>query len=117
MLQTNSGGGKSGDERCESFIFLRDLLSVISVSCSIDSILLLFGVKFRVVRAMEEEMEMEVEVFQVLEIDLDYEFEAARFFDFTREETEEEVCEAEFWFETAKSYPPSRKLQLSIKSR
>lgn len=52
---------------------------------------------------------MEVEpVFEAHEIDLEYEFEAARYFDLTREETPVEAWEAENWFESAKSYPPSR---------
>ncbi|KAI4327047.1 hypothetical protein L6164_019550 [Bauhinia variegata] len=56
---------------------------------------------------MAEEM-MEVEqVFVAYEIDLDYEFDAARFFDFSREETLAEARQAELWFETAGSYPPS----------
>ncbi|KAK8549719.1 hypothetical protein V6N13_073498 [Hibiscus sabdariffa] len=51
---------------------------------------------------------MEIEpVFEVKEIDLDYEFDAARFFDFTREESPAEAGEAELWFESAPSYPPS----------
>ncbi|KAG4171644.1 hypothetical protein ERO13_A12G222900v2 [Gossypium hirsutum] len=59
---------------------------------------------------MEEEMEMEMEIEAVLdvrEIDLNYEFDAARFFDFTREESPVEAREAELWFESAPSYPPS----------
>ncbi|XP_022719687.1 protein TPX2-like [Durio zibethinus] len=57
---------------------------------------------------MEEEMEMEIEpVFEVREIDLDYEFDAARFFDFTREESPAEAREAELWFESAPTCPPS----------
>ncbi|XP_044477104.1 protein TPX2 isoform X2 [Mangifera indica] len=56
---------------------------------------------------MEEEMEMELPVFEAREIDLDYEFDAARFFDFTREESFPEAREAELWFESAPSYPPS----------
>ncbi|XP_022737564.1 protein TPX2-like isoform X2 [Durio zibethinus] len=55
---------------------------------------------------MEEEMEIEP-VFEVREIDLDYEFDAARFFDFTREESPAEAREAELWFESAPGYPPS----------
>ena len=43
------------------------------------------------------------------EIDLDYEFDAARFYDFTRSETDSEDREAERWFESAGNYPPSRK--------
>ncbi|KAF7828347.1 protein TPX2-like isoform X1 [Senna tora] len=57
---------------------------------------------------MEEDMEIEHEhVFVAHEIDLDYEFDAARFFDFTRQETPAEARQAERWFETAGSYPPS----------
>ncbi|GKV38161.1 hypothetical protein SLEP1_g46103 [Rubroshorea leprosula] len=53
-------------------------------------------------------MEMEIEpVFEVREIDLDYEFDAARFFDFTREESFAEAQAAELWFHSAPSYPPS----------
>ncbi|XP_072966420.1 protein TPX2-like isoform X4 [Typha angustifolia] len=51
------------------------------------------------------------ESFQVVsfgfEIDLDYEFDAARYFDFGRPETQSEAREAELWFATAGSYPPS----------
>lgn len=43
------------------------------------------------------------------EIDLDYEFDAPRFFDFTRPETFWDADEAQQWFEFAASYPPSRK--------
>ncbi|KAI4315334.1 hypothetical protein L6164_028156 [Bauhinia variegata] len=53
---------------------------------------------------MEEEM---MQVFVAYEIDLDYEFDAARFFDFSRQETPAEARQAELWFETAGSYPPS----------
>ncbi|KAK8603673.1 hypothetical protein V6N13_096147 [Hibiscus sabdariffa] len=61
---------------------------------------------------MEEDMDMDVElelesVFEVREIDLDYEFDAARFFDFTRVESLAEAGEAELWFESAPTYPPS----------
>lgn len=45
--------------------------------------------------------------FTAVEIDLDYEFEAARFFDFTRAESRDEAREAEMWFESVESYPPS----------
>ncbi|GMI74486.1 hypothetical protein HRI_001117900 [Hibiscus trionum] len=63
---------------------------------------------------MEEEMEIEP-VFEVREIDLDYEFDAAQFFDFTIEESPSEARDAELWFESVPSYPPSpfvRKLVL-----
>ena len=43
-----------------------------------------------------------------LEIDLDYEFDAARYFDFSRQESFAAAWEAQLWFETAGSYPPSR---------
>ncbi|XP_050375557.1 protein TPX2 [Argentina anserina] len=61
---------------------------------------------------MEEDMEVEVEVeeeqvFVAHEVDIDYEFDAARFFNFSREETPVEARRAELWFESAKSYPPS----------
>ncbi|GMJ00359.1 TPX2-LIKE PROTEIN 3 [Hibiscus trionum] len=57
---------------------------------------------------MEEDMEVEIEpVFEVREIDLDYEFDAARFFDFKREESPVEAGKAELWFESAPTYPPS----------
>ncbi|GAB2233400.1 hypothetical protein Drorol1_Dr00002622 [Drosera rotundifolia] len=49
----------------------------------------------------EEEKEKEEEV------DFDYEYDAPRWIDFTREETDYEVEEAESWFRSAKSYPPS----------
>ncbi|KAM1143299.1 hypothetical protein ACFX19_032752 [Malus domestica] len=55
---------------------------------------------------MEDDMEVE-EVFMAQEVDVDYEFDAARYFDFTREETPAEARRAELWFESAKSYPPS----------
>ncbi|XP_052728063.1 protein TPX2 isoform X2 [Vigna angularis] len=56
---------------------------------------------------MEEDEDAEIEhVFVAHEIDLDYEFDAARFFDFTRPETPAEALQAELWFQTAASYPP-----------
>ncbi|KAL9249048.1 TPX2-like protein, partial [Drosera capensis] len=58
---------------------------------------------------MDEEM-VECEVlpmFEAVEVDFEYEFEAVRFFDFCRRETEDELMEAEAWFESAPSYPPS----------
>ncbi|CAB78242.1 putative protein [Arabidopsis thaliana] len=55
----------------------------------------------------DEDMEMETMVFEVTEIDLEYEFDASRWFDFTREELPLESRAAELWFETAQSYPPS----------
>ncbi|MQM19387.1 hypothetical protein Taro_052391 [Colocasia esculenta] len=44
---------------------------------------------------------------QAFQIDHVYEFSAPRFFDFSNEETEEEMQRAELWFETALSYSQS----------
>ncbi|XP_075517969.1 protein TPX2-like isoform X3 [Primulina tabacum] len=52
----------------------------------------------------QEEMEC---TFTVYEIDLDYEFDAARFFDFARLDSPLEARQAEVWFHSAGSYPPS----------
>lgn len=41
-------------------------------------------------------------------IDEEYEFSAPRFYDFVKEETEEEVRKAELWFDSALAYAPSR---------
>lgn len=60
---------------------------------------------------MEEEMEVEFMVFEAREVDLDYEFDAAMYFDFTLQESIAEAREAERWFDTALSYPPSRESQ------
>lgn len=57
---------------------------------------------------MDEDMEIESMVFEVKEIDLEYEFDAARWYDFTREELPAESQVAEFWFHSAPSYAPSR---------
>ncbi|KAL6501629.1 hypothetical protein OROGR_026762 [Orobanche gracilis] len=62
---------------------------------------------------MEEDMvedtaSEEVEyTFTAYEIDLDYEFDAARFFEFIRDESPLEARQAELWFQSARSYPPS----------
>lgn len=66
---------------------------------------------------MDEEMEDSNEVeytFTAVEIDLDYEYDAVRFFDFCREESAAEARQAELWFETAATYPPSRKSRLLL---
>ncbi|XP_011081080.1 protein TPX2 isoform X1 [Sesamum indicum] len=52
----------------------------------------------------EEEVEYN---FTAYEIDLDYEFDASRFFDFSRAESPLEARQAELWFDSAGSYPPS----------
>lgn len=41
------------------------------------------------------------------EIDLDYEFDASKYFDFSREESYAETYSSELWFDSARSYPPS----------
>ncbi|PWA41065.1 cell cycle regulated microtubule associated protein [Artemisia annua] len=46
--------------------------------------------------------------FTAVEIDLDYEYDAVRFYDFTRDETADEAFQAEMWFESVGSYPHSR---------
>ncbi|KAF8095954.1 hypothetical protein N665_0320s0078 [Sinapis alba] len=56
---------------------------------------------------MDEDMEIEPTVFEARDIDLEYEFDAARWFDFTRMESSEESQSAEFWFHSAPSYAPS----------
>ncbi|TKY70881.1 TPX2 protein [Spatholobus suberectus] len=55
----------------------------------------------------EEDMEIEEQVFVAHEIDLDYEFDAGRFFDFSAQETPAQARQAELWFQSAGSYPPS----------
>ncbi|XP_035831063.1 protein TPX2 isoform X5 [Helianthus annuus] len=45
--------------------------------------------------------------FTAVEFDVDYEFDAPRFFDFAREESVHEASDAELWFDSAQSYPPS----------
>ncbi|KAJ0247202.1 Cell cycle regulated microtubule associated protein [Hirschfeldia incana] len=56
---------------------------------------------------MDEDMEIEATGFEARDIDLEYEFDAARWFDFTRMESSEESQSAEFWFHSAPSYAPS----------
>ncbi|XP_020221697.1 probable serine/threonine-protein kinase DDB_G0272282 [Cajanus cajan] len=60
---------------------------------------------------MEEEFEeIEVEYAPLCEgheIDVEYEFDAPHFFDFTRQLSLWDADEAEQWFESATSYPPS----------
>ncbi|KAF7813297.1 protein TPX2-like isoform X2 [Senna tora] len=61
---------------------------------------------------MEEEfeefvVESNLEEEEEEEIDTDYEFDAPRFCDFSRPETHWDAVEAEQWFESARTYPPS----------
>lgn len=56
-----------------------------------------------------EEFVMEPFVGGNEEMDLNYEFDAPRFHDFTLPETDLEAFEAGHWFDSAKTYPPSRK--------
>ncbi|KAG9149274.1 hypothetical protein Leryth_003255 [Lithospermum erythrorhizon] len=57
---------------------------------------------------MEEEMEDKYEyTFTAIEVDFDYEFDSPTYFDFCRQETLLEAREAERWFDSAGTYPPS----------
>ncbi|KAL0304164.1 UNVERIFIED_CONTAM: Splicing factor U2af large subunit B [Sesamum radiatum] len=58
---------------------------------------------------MEDEIEDFVDDFYVepSESDEDYEFDACQFYDFTRQESESEIDEAERWFDVSGNYPPS----------
>lgn len=57
---------------------------------------------------MDEEMEDFIEEnLEPGDVDWDYEFDAPRFYDFNRTETESEAGEAEHWFQFAGSYAPS----------
>ncbi|KAG2241460.1 hypothetical protein Bca52824_096556 [Brassica carinata] len=47
------------------------------------------------------------EGFSLEEFDIDFEFDAPRFYDFSRPELDSETEEIEFWFESAGNYPPS----------
>ncbi|KAM1054474.1 hypothetical protein ACFX2I_001819 [Malus domestica] len=59
-------------------------------------------------REMDEEMvEFAREAFEGDEIDMDYEFDAPKFYDFTRPESDWEAEEAEEWFRSAGGYQPS----------
>ncbi|XP_006399197.2 protein TPX2 [Eutrema salsugineum] len=44
----------------------------------------------------------------VEEFDIDFEFDAPRFYDFSKPELDSETEETELWFESAGSYPPSQ---------
>nr|VDC58801.1 unnamed protein product [Brassica rapa] len=48
-----------------------------------------------------------VPCFSLEEFDIDFEFDAPRFYDFSRPELDSETDEIEFWFESAGNYPPS----------
>ncbi|KAJ8429369.1 hypothetical protein Cgig2_033201 [Carnegiea gigantea] len=56
---------------------------------------------------MEDLCEEDCELEDSMEIDLDFEFDVAKFFDFTRSETPEDIDESEAWFQCAKGHPPS----------
>lgn len=62
---------------------------------------------------MEDEYDKVCVFEESLEIDFEYEFDAVKFYDFTKFETPEEISESEMWFDLAGGYPPSRKI-LSI---
>ncbi|KAH9612401.1 hypothetical protein KSS87_014426 [Heliosperma pusillum] len=59
----------------------------------------------------EQDMEMVVEddipLYDVVEVDFEYEFDAARFFDFSKPESQAEARVSELWFDSAPNYPPS----------
>lgn len=64
---------------------------------------------------MEGEVEVEVEVVSCAsEFDWKYEFSAPQYFDFAYEETQEDIEEAERWFESAIPYEASRKFYLCL---
>lgn len=50
---------------------------------------------------------------QSFQVDEIYEFSAPRFFDFSNEETAEQIKRSELWFETALSHAQSRRVSLS----
>ncbi|XP_065870851.1 protein TPX2-like isoform X2 [Euphorbia lathyris] len=56
-------------------------------------------------------MDFEMEEFFVepmpQDFDIDYEFDAPKYFDFTRPESDSDIEEAQRWFQTAGSHPPS----------
>ncbi|KAK9143661.1 hypothetical protein Syun_013061 [Stephania yunnanensis] len=58
---------------------------------------------------MDEEMDCggDEGVLVAEEVDFDYEYDASRYFDFVKGETPVEVLEAEMWFDSAQTYPPS----------
>lgn len=63
---------------------------------------------------MDEEMEefmftAEPMVAEQFEVDFDYEFDAPQYYDFALPETPAKARETELWFDSAASYPPSRK--------
>lgn len=45
------------------------------------------------------------------EFDIDFEFDAPRFYDFSRPELDSETEEIETWFQSSGNYPPSRKIR------
>lgn len=52
------------------------------------------------------------EEFSFEEFDIDFEFDAPRFYDFSRPELDSETEEIEIWFESSGNYPPSRKKKI-----
>ncbi|CAL9229482.1 unnamed protein product [Arabidopsis halleri] len=59
-------------------------------------------------RAMDPEtMDIFAEDFSLEEFDIDFEFDAPRFYDFSKPELDSETEETELWFESAGNYPPS----------
>lgn len=58
-----------------------------------------------------ETMDIFAEDFSLEEFDIDFEFDAPRFYDFSKPEIDSET---ELWFESAGNYPPSRKINMHI---
>ncbi|KAH9611704.1 hypothetical protein KSS87_013002 [Heliosperma pusillum] len=56
---------------------------------------------------MEEACEKECVFEESVEIDFDYEFDVAKYFDFLRLETVDDVDDSERWFHLAQGHPPS----------
>lgn len=57
-----------------------------------------------------DSMDIFAEDLSVEEFDIDFEFDAPRFYDFSKPELDSETEETELWFESAGNYPPSRKI-------
>ncbi|XP_074264870.1 protein TPX2-like isoform X2 [Silene latifolia] len=56
---------------------------------------------------MEMVLEDDIPLYDVVEVDFEYEFDAARFFDFSKPESQAEARMSELWFNSAPNYPPS----------
>jgi len=61
-----------------------------------------------------ETMDIFAEDFSLEKFDIDFEFDAPRFYDFSKPELDSETEETELWFQSAGNYPPSRKINMHI---